>query len=57
MDPKNPKLTSPKIVVEKSGVYVKYNDGIRIPVSRALIRQYMEYMLIANQEIAIELVS
>jgi hypothetical protein len=53
---KNQTPTPNKIVVERSGVYVKYHDGIRIPVSKSLVRQYVEYMLIANQEITIEVI-
>ena len=56
MNTKNSHKNSTHIRVAKNNVYVKYHDGIEMPVSKSLIRQYVEYMLIANENVVIEIV-
>lgn len=56
MNTKNQIPNTPKIKITKNGARIAYGDNVELPVSIALVRQYLEYMLIANQPITIELV-
>jgi len=60
MNTQNSQKTSHKnpthIKITKNNTYVSYGNGIEIPVSKALITQYVEYMLIANENVVIEIV-
>ena len=49
-------MTAPVCIkITKYGAYISGNrDGIEIPVSKAWVRQYVEYMLATNQEVSIE---
>jgi hypothetical protein len=42
------------IKVVKSGTYIKYGDEVEVPVSRVWVRQFVEYALVTNQEIVVE---
>jgi len=50
--PKNPT----HIKITKNGARVVYGDNVEIPVSKSLVNRYVEYMLMANENVVIELV-
>jgi len=53
---KNKSQNSTRVKITKNSTYIKHDDGIEIPVSKTWLRQYVEYMLAVNGEIAVEVV-
>jgi hypothetical protein len=51
---KIPPKIPPHVKITKNNAWISHDGIVEIPVSKTWIREYVEYMLVTNQEIIVE---